>query len=232
MGAFKTTDKKAYTVAAVDQAGNVGSRTYALKVVPKVAKLTLSSAKKSLKKRGFKAGRVTYKASAKVPQGKVIKASAAGLRRSGTKIGLTVSKGGGAAHRPVPPYTPYTPYPPHPPTYTPPPTGSATPPPPAPASPETAAADPTETGTGTATPQNTRLAPHELLLAESDSDFDTLRRELGFGLMAAAFTFAFLAGLRARRPREETEGADPELLWDSRALQSVGRTLRRLTGRP
>ena len=50
--------------------------------------------------------------------------------------------------------------------------------------------------------------------------------------MAAAFTFAFLAGLRARRPREEPEGVDPELLWDSRALQSVGRALRRFTGRP
>ncbi|HWB57305.1 MAG TPA: Ig-like domain-containing protein [Gaiellaceae bacterium] len=236
MGAFTTTDKKAYTVAAVDQAGNVGSRTYALKVVPKIAKLTLSSAKKALEKRGFKAGRITYKASAKVPQGKVIKASAAGLRRSGTKVGLTVSKGGGAAHRPVPPtyptYPPATPYPPSTaPSYTPPPAGS-TPPPPTPTPPVTAAPDPTATGTGTALPGSVRLAPHKLLLAESDSDFDSLRRELGFVLMAAAFTFAFLAGLRARRPREETEGADPELLWDSRALQSVGRALRRLTGRP
>ena len=231
MGAFKTTDKKAYAVAAVDEAGNVGSRTYALKVVPKVAKLTLSSAKKSLKKRSFKAGRVTYKASAKRAAGQGHQGErrrSAPLRDEDRADGVEGRRSRAPAcaadvhavpvrprrratrrrhrarRRRRPPRRPRS----------------------------TTSPDPTETGTGTATPQNVRLGPHQLLLAESSSDFDTLRRELGFGLMAAAFTFAFLAGLRARRPREEPEGVDPELLWDSRALQSVGRALRRLTGRP
>ena len=231
MGAFKTTDKKAYAVAAVDEAGNIGSRTYALKVVPKVAKLTLSSAKKSLKKRGFKAGRVTVQGLGKGAAGQGHQGeSATGLRRSGTKIGLTVSKGGGAAHRPVPPT--YPPYPPTaPPSYTTPPPSSTRRRPPR--RPRTRPR-PTRRRPGPARRRpRTSAWPHiELLLAESSNDFESLRRELGFGLMAAAFTFAFLAGLRARRPREEPEGADPELLWDSRALQSVGRAVRRLTGRP
>jgi hypothetical protein len=59
-----------------------------------------------------------------------------------------------------------------------------------------------------------------------------LRRELGFGLLVAAFSVGFAALLRARRPLgQAADGADQELLWDARLLRSVGRLLRRLTGR-
>jgi hypothetical protein len=59
-----------------------------------------------------------------------------------------------------------------------------------------------------------------------------LRQELGFGLLVAAFSVAFAAVLRARRPfGEGVGGADQELLWDVRLLRSVGRLLRRLLGR-
>ncbi|MGH3020951.1 MAG: hypothetical protein ACRDNR_12465, partial [Gaiellaceae bacterium] len=59
-----------------------------------------------------------------------------------------------------------------------------------------------------------------------------LRQELGFGILVAAFSVAFAAALRARRPLGQTAGgADQELLWDARLLRSVGRLLRRLTGR-
>ena len=93
MGKFKLTDRRSFQVAAVDTAGNGGPKTRALKIVPKLAKLTLAAAKSALKKRGFKTGKITYRTSASVPKGKVIKGAASGLRPAGAKIGLTVSKG-------------------------------------------------------------------------------------------------------------------------------------------
>ena len=109
MGKLKLTDRRSYQVAAVDEAGNVGPKTAALKVVPKLAKLTLAAAKKALKNRGFKVGKLKYKASASVPKGKVIAGAASGLRPAGSKIGLTVSKGKSASRRPVTPTIPTVP---------------------------------------------------------------------------------------------------------------------------
>ena len=100
MGRLKLTDKRAFQVAAVDEAGNVGPKSGSLKVVPKLAKLSLASARKALTKRGFKAGKVGYKASSKVAKGKVIVGSASGLAPAGAKIGLTVSKGKTSSRRP------------------------------------------------------------------------------------------------------------------------------------
>ena len=133
MGKFKLTDKRAFQVAAVDDAGNVGPKSGALKVVPKVAKLTLAAAKSALKKRGFKVGKVTYRTSS-VPKGRVIKGGASGLKPAGSKVALSVSKGKGGSSRPATTPTPPAP----PPMSTPPPSTPTTPtttpvPPPAPA---------------------------------------------------------------------------------------------------
>ena len=92
MGTFKLTDKRSFQVVAVDAAGNLGTRSAALKVVPKVAKLTLAAAKTALKKRGFKVGKITYRTSS-VPKGRVIKGGVSGLKPAGSKVALSVSKG-------------------------------------------------------------------------------------------------------------------------------------------
>jgi Bacterial Ig domain/Chitobiase/beta-hexosaminidase C-terminal domain/PASTA domain len=93
MGIFRLTDTRAFQVAAVDGAGNVGPLSPKLKVVPKLTKLTVAAAKKALRKRGFKLGKVTYRASASVPKGRVVAGTAKGLRPAGFRIGLIVSKG-------------------------------------------------------------------------------------------------------------------------------------------
>jgi PASTA domain len=93
MGAFKLTDRRAFQVAAVDGAGNVGPLSVTLKVVPKLTELTVAAAKKALTKRGFKAGKIRYRTSASVPKGRVIAGTAKGLRPAGAKIGLIVSRG-------------------------------------------------------------------------------------------------------------------------------------------
>jgi hypothetical protein len=92
MGTFKLTDKRSFQVAAVDAAGNLGTKSGALKIVPKVAKLTLTAAKSALKKRGFKVGKVTYRTS-NLPMGRVIRGSVSGLKPAGSKVALSVSKG-------------------------------------------------------------------------------------------------------------------------------------------
>jgi hypothetical protein len=209
-------------------AGNEGAKSGALKVVPKLAKLTVSAAKSALKKRGFKAGKVKRKASSSVPSGKVIAGAKSGLQPAGAKIGLTVSKGSSSSQRPV---TPAMPLPPTTPPAAPAPTtgGTATPPPPAPP------AAPTVTPTVTppaaapapeaaAQPKRGRVVPFVGPRVGSLSD---LRRELGFGLLAAAFSIAIVAGLRARRPAPSGAPgeADQMLLWDQRILQAIRRFL-------
>ena len=93
MGPFRLTDTRTFQVAAVDGAGNVGALSGKLKIVPKLTNLTLAAAKKALKKRGFKVGKVTSKASPKILKDRVIAGTAKGLRPAGSKIGLIVSKG-------------------------------------------------------------------------------------------------------------------------------------------
>jgi PASTA domain len=226
MGKLELTDRRSFQVAAVDEAGNVGAKTGALKVVPKLAKLKLAAAKAALKKRGFKAGKVTYKASSSVPKGRVIRGSASGLRPAGSKIGLTVSRGRSAAHRPVTSAA----APPPPSTLG---TGSAaTPPPPSgtPA-PAPAAVTPLVPAPATAVdeplvqPERGRVLP---LVGTRADDLSGLRRELGFGLLAAAFSIAVVAVLRARRPAVTDEEADGEqlLLWDQRIVEAIRRFLR------
>ena len=224
MGAFKLTDRRSFQVAAVDTAGNVGTKTGALKIVPKLAKLALAAAKSALKKRGFKTGKVTYGTSTTVPPGKVIKGAASGLRPAGSKIGLRVSKGAGSS-RPVTPAT------------TPPASGATTyPPPSSPATPTEGQAQPPSTPppptAAALTPAQESFQPrHGRVLpftAQRAEGLSNMRRELGFGLLAAAFSIAVVAGLRARRPAVTGShpSGDQMLLWDERTIQAIRRFLR------
>jgi hypothetical protein len=74
-------------------------------------------------------------------------------------------------------------------------------------------------------PQRGRVIPFVAARAGSLSD---LRRELGFGLLAAAFSIALVAGFRARRPAAEgaPRESDSMLLWDQRILEAIRRFLR------
>jgi hypothetical protein len=227
MGKFKLTDTRSFQVAAVDGAANVGPKTKALKVVPKLAKLTLAAAKSALKKRGFKAGKVKYATSRSVAKGKVVKGSAGGLRPAGSKIGLTVSKGAPASHRPATPAITY-PQPPSTPPTTPTYTPTAPTQPPAtgmPAPPVAVPPAPVPPATGQETdPEHGRVLP--FIPGPRVTHLSDLRRELGFGLLAAAFSIAILMGLRTRRKAEEAAAeADQLLLWDQRIARSVRRFL-------
>jgi hypothetical protein len=186
-----------------------------------VTKLTLTAAKRALTKRGFTVGKVTYKRSTSIPKGRAVAAGATGLRRVGTKIAISVSTGRASSGRPV------TSTPVAAPPSAPPPAASATPPPAAPPAVEA----PTAEG-GTAAPDSGAggfTLPFDRVRSASLSE---LRQELGFGLLVAAFSVAFAAVLRARRPLGHAAGgAEQELLWDVRFLRSVGRLLGRLTGR-
>jgi large repetitive protein len=222
MGPFKLTDKRAFQVAAVDAAGNVGPKTGSLKVVPKLVKLTLAAAKRALATRGFKAGKITYKASASVPKGRVIAGAASGLRPAGSQIGLTVSKGRPAS-RPTTLATPTVP-PAAPPT-----TSATTPPPPS-ATPAPPVSTPTTTVPATTVvdssePERARVIP---FVGPRIEGLSHLRQELGFGILAAAFSIAVAAGLRARGPATSRAASDPEqiLLWDQRLLLAIRRFLR------
>ena len=205
MGRYKLTDKRSFQVAAVDAAGNVGPKSIKLKIVPKVAKLTLAAAKSALKKRGFKVGKVTYRTSS-VPKGKVIKGAVSGLKPAGSKVALSVSKGKGGSSRPAtttpPPSTPTSP------TTTPPPSAptspSTTPPPPA--TPATTVAPPPASAEESHQPRFGRVIP---LVGARATGLSELRRELGFGLLAAAFSIAIFVGLRARRPSPSGAPRDP-----------------------
>jgi hypothetical protein len=218
MGAFKATDKRSFQVAAVDAAGNVGAKSIALKVVPKVTKLTLAAAKSALTKRGFKIGKVTYKASSSIPKGKVIKGSVTGLKPAGSKVALSVSKGGGSSARPATPSTVTPPPPaPTPPPAAPPAPAPSTTPPPAPV-PNTTA--PTAAAEESPEPRGGRVLP---IVGPRVTGLSDLRQELGLGLLAAAFSIAILAGLRARRPAADGAPHDPDqmLLWDQRIIQAI-----------
>ena len=223
MGTFKPADTRSFQVAAVDEAGNVSGKSYALRAVPKVTKLTLAAAKKALTKRGFKVGKVTYRRSA-IPKGKAIGAGATGLRRVGTKIPLAISKGRASSRRPVTGATAAVP--PAAPPLSP---APATPVVPPPAATPPAAPAPEGEGEAEGSGGGPFSLPFDRVRATSLGE---LRRELGFGLLVAAFSVGFAALLRARRPLGQVaDGADQELLWDARLVRSVGRLLRRLTGR-
>jgi hypothetical protein len=73
-------------------------------------------------------------------------------------------------------------------------------------------------------PQRGRVLPY---VAQSTDGFSDIRRELGFGLLAAAFSIAIVAAFRARRRAAEGSpaGGDQMLLWDQRIMQAIRRFL-------
>jgi hypothetical protein len=220
MGTFKLTDRRSFQVAAVDAANNVGPKSRALKIIPKVSGLTLAAAKSALRKRGFKTGKLTWQPSATIAAGKVIKGAATGLRPAGSKIGLRVSMGAAAASRTATPTAPN------------PSAGSSGYPAPSSSLPPPAETVPPPVSTTTATAHEAapaasrgRVLP---FVSAADHTFSDLRRELGFGLLAAAFSIAVVAGLRARGPATTgSPGTDDQmLLWDERIVQAIRRFLR------
>jgi hypothetical protein len=73
-------------------------------------------------------------------------------------------------------------------------------------------------------PEHGRVIP---LVGSGIGSLSSLRQELGFGILAAAFSIAAAAGFRARGPATRRSTRDPEqmLLWDERLLQAIRRFL-------
>jgi hypothetical protein len=241
MGRYRASDARSFQVAARDVAGNVGAKTRALVIVPRVRNLTLVDARARVTARGLGAGTVSYAYSAAIASGRVIEGTPSGLVAKGTAISLRVSRG--AAPR-TPTTTPATP----PPPYTPPPSSSGTPP----TFPSGAAGHSTPSATGTPSspsspgtpepPANTdpstdpdEIQPESFAPGNDESDASGLRRLLGLALLGGAFLAAGAVALRARGPRmpKGPEGAivEPLMFWDQRLARTVSAALRRLVAR-
>jgi hypothetical protein len=236
MGSFKTSDGRAFQVAARDAAGNVGPKTRALVIVPSLQKLTVAAATARLTARGLRAGAVRYSYSSTVGAGLVLSART-GVALKGTAIGLTVSRGpAGRSPTNPPPATgggsgsgsssggPTYPSP----LYnggipTPGPTSGGTTG--TPVTPATGS-DGTEGGSAKVEPQS---------FTPSDDSSSPLRRALGLTLLGGAFLAAGGIALRARRPRlprrSAAGGVEPIMFWDQRLMHAVGQSVRRVTGR-
>jgi hypothetical protein len=247
LGAFKTTDKRAFQVAARDAAGNVGPRTRALLIVPALALLTVADAERRLSARGLHMGKVTYDYSKTVASGRVIRARAA-VAALHSAIPVVVSRGPVHGHSSNPRGNDAT----DDGRTSSPSTGGATPGGTAPWGGETtptltptpvptagAAADGTGgSGAGSGEPVQAGQAPQagEVVPESfSSSDDSPLRRALGLGLLAGAFLAAGAAAVRAGRPRPRVRSRKPVeslVFWDERLLHAVGNALRRVSRRP
>jgi hypothetical protein len=246
MGAFKTSDSRAFQLAARDAAGNVGPKTRALVVVPSLKKLTLAAAKARLTARGLHAGALRYSYSAAVPAGLVLSARS-GVALKGAAIRLTVSRGPASrgATTPPPPASggsgsgttfagPTYPGPSY--------NGGA--PTPGPTSGGTSGS--TTGGTTGGTPRTPtgsdgtegsggagEVQPQSFTAGEDSSS--PLRRLVGLTLLGGAFVAAGAMALRARKPRlprNVTAGTvEPIMFWDQRLMHAVSQSLRRVTGR-
>lgn len=251
LGRFKSSDGRAFRVAARDAAGNVGPKTRALVIVPRVSRLTLASARAKLTARGLHTGAVHYVSSTTVAAGLVVSARS-GVVFKGSSVGLTVSRGPVARSG----------------SATPPPTGGGTSgyngssfPPSGTTSGGTPPGGTTTGGTGTTggtptTPSTSggpggqdSLSPaagseglenagevEPQSYTPADDGTSTLRRLLGFALLGGAFAAAGAVALRARRPRarradELSTAVEPLLFWDQRLLKVVTSSIRRVTGR-
>jgi hypothetical protein len=243
MGRYKTSDTRAFQVAARDAAGNVGPKTRALVVVPRVTKLTLASARAKLTARGLRTGAVSYVYSTTVAAGLVVSARS-GVVFKGSAVGLTVSRGPAARTESTPPPT----------------TGGGTTgyngfgfPPSGTASGGTTPGGTTSGGGNPTTPTTSGGPGGQDSLSASDASespgevepqsytpgddgSSPLRRLLGFALLGGAFAAAGAVALRARGPRlprtaQTTSAVEPLLFWDQRLLRAVTSSLRRVTGR-
>ena len=242
MGVYKTSDRRSFQIAARDAAGNVGPKTTALVVVPKLTKLTLTQAKAALKARGLKSGAVRYAFSASVPSGRVIGAGRSGIVPVGTTVGLKVSRGvfRSSTGSPVPPETTSY-FGGQPPSYSPGSTSSGGTPPPSFSTGGTTNGSNDGPSAGNDTPPPAGSAGVETAdpqgFSSGDNDrVSALRRLLGLGLLGGAFAAAGALALRTRtrriRPRVAlTSADDPLLFWDQRLARATAATVRRFAGR-
>jgi hypothetical protein len=251
LGRFKRNDGRAFQVAARDAAGNVGPKTRALVIVPRVARLTLATARAKLTARGLHTGAVHYVYSTIVAAGLVVSARS-GVVFKGSSVGLTISRGPAARDGSIPP----------------PPTGGGTSgyngsgfPPSGTTSGGTTPGGTTtgDSGTtgGTPTTPSTSGGPggqdplspaagsegsenagevEPQSYTPADDGTSALRRLLGLALLGGAFAAAGAVALRARRPRvpradELSPAVEPLLFWDQRLLKIVTSSLRRVAGR-
>ena len=238
LGRVKSTDKRAFAVAARDAAGNVGPKTGALVAVPTLAGLTLADAKSALRKRGLKAGAVRREFSLSTPEGHVIRGSKTGVVPKGTSVALTVSKGAheraqtssggtGAGDYGQPTYTPTPSSTPSYPTYPQAPVPFPTTTPTVPNMESHGSGDGTD-----ARPADTAGASPQRFTGSEPS---SARRTAGLVLLACLFLGAGAMALRARRrliaPMTAAENVDgPILFWDERLLRGTASALRRAFG--
>jgi hypothetical protein len=246
MGRYKTSDARAFQVAARDAAGNVGPKTRGLVIVPRVTKLTLASARAKLTARGLRTGAVSYVYSTTVAAGLVVSARS-GVVFKGSAVGLTVARGPAAriASTTPPPttggttgYTGYG-FPPSGTTSGGTTSGGTTSGVGNPTTPTTSGGAGGEDSLSPAAGSDASESPGEVepqSYTPGDDGASPLRRLLGFALLGGAFAAAGAVALRARGPRlprtaETTSAVEPLLFWDQRLLRAVTSSVRRVTGR-
>jgi hypothetical protein len=245
MGQFKLSDTRAFRVAARDAAGNVGAKTRALVIIPRLAKLTVAQARARLARHGLRVGAVKYASSTTVRAGLVIQARS-GVARKGSALRLVVSRGHAEGGNPRPTtggydgtssgtggytsgYQPGT-------SFGTPLGGTAdgggTPTPPS--VPQAGDQDYPVPATGSGETEAGALVPQSF--SADDEKSSPRRRVLGFVLLFLAFLAAGTAMIRAgwlHRRRSESEAAvEPLMFWDQRLLHAVNKAFRRVSGRP
>jgi len=231
LGAFKISDKRKFQVAAKDAAGNIGTKTHRLVIVPSLRGATLATAKSRLAARGLKPGKISRVRSSSVPAGRIIKAGRSGVTPTGAKVALTVSLGGsgtstsgstggsGSGGRGSTGGTSAGGSAP---------SGGLTPPSLVPSTPPAAPEVPAAEASGQGEQPRVSVTP------ASSSTNDKLRRALGLALLSAAFMAALLAWWRLRRvPAWQSPAAEPSeiVFWDQRLTRLALATVRRVAGR-
>ena len=227
IGSFETSDTRSFQVAAVDEAGNVGPKSYALSVVPDLSGLTLEQATAQLAAHGLTAGSTTY-VSSSTAAGHVVSAGLVGVVRTGTAVPLTVSSGDGQSPAVPPTQAGFsgsfgggagT-------------AGGAVVPQSQPPQVDAGSGEAVEANEGEVRPGTLSVPLPEGSSADGES---RLRELLGLGLLGLAFAIALFAGLRLYRPHRENpamiDGLEPILLWDARLLRAATSAVRRIAGR-
>lgn len=230
MGRYKTSDSRAFQVAAEDAVGNIGPKTRALVIVPSVAKLTVAKAAARLIGRGLRLGPVSYAYSKTVASGRVIRSGKL-IAFKAAAIPVTVSRGR-ADNRSTPTgeetsgYTPESG------------AGGTTPGGGASLSPSPQPTGGSAAGGDTSTPavESGEGGPSAVVPERFSSGGESSSRYralLGLTLLGGAFAAAGTAVFRAARPRKARSSAGIETLvfWDERLLHVVSKSLRRVTGR-
>ena len=238
LGVYKTSDTRAFQVAARDAAGNLGPKTRTLVVVPAVKNVILGQAQARLVAHGLSSGTLTYAYSSSIASGRVISAGRSGLVTKGTAVPLKISRGvyRSGSYVPVPPdggsgssggsSSPTTS-----PTYLGGSTGGV-------GTTSTGSTDPSSPGAEGDNGEPGGVAPQSFVPAvgaEEDAG-SGWRRVLGFLLLGGAFAAAAATALRSRKSRNraaDRAASGPETLrfWDQRLLNAVGAGVRRLVGR-